>query len=114
MGTIVTGEFARRFGGDLFARTGRVVAVIGVVGCLTVAGLAAALTGAGAAFSPQADVVSVDRTHKGDRLSLLPKPTSKASSPAVTTLAKPPVGCESAFSRTADPDRAHIFGRCIS
>ena len=110
MGTIITGEFARRFGRDLFTRTGRGIVAIGLVSCLTLAGLAVALTGAGAAFSPQADVVSVDRTHKGDRLSLLPKPTSNA----VTTLARPPVGCESAFSRTADPARAHIFGRCIS
>ena len=78
------------------------------------AGLAAALTGAGVAFSAQAGIISVDRTHKGDRLSLLPKSTSKVSSPAVTTLAKPPVGCESAFSRIVDPDRAHFFGRCIS
>jgi hypothetical protein len=36
------------------------------------------------------------------------------SLPAVTTLAKPPVGCEPAFSRIVDPDRAHVFGRCIS
>jgi hypothetical protein len=113
MGTIITGGFAKRSGGDLFTRTGKRIAVIGVVSCLTVAGLAAALTGAGAAFSAQTDITSVDRTHKGDRLSLSPKPTSKPS-PAVTTLARPPVGCESAFSRTADPDRAHIFGRCIS
>ena len=68
MGTIITGEFARRFGGDLFTRTRRGFVAIGLVSCLTVAGLAVALTGAGAAFSPQADVVSVDRTHKGDRL----------------------------------------------
>jgi hypothetical protein len=112
MGTIITGEFARRSGGDLFTRTGRNIAVLGLVGCLTAAGLATALTGAGVAFGAQADIISVDRTHKGDRLSLLPKP--KVPSPAVTTLARPPVGCESAFSRTADPDRAHIFGRCIS
>jgi hypothetical protein len=111
MGIIITADFARS-GGDLFTRTSRRFAVIGLVGCLTVVGVAAALTGAGAAFSAQADIISVDRTHKGDRLSLLPKPI--ASSPAVTTLAKPPVGCEPAFSRTADPDRAHIFGRCIS
>ena len=113
MGTIITGEFAQRSGGELFSRTGKSIAVIGVVGCLTVAGLVTALTGAGAAFSAQTDITSVDRTHKADRLSLSPKPTSKPS-PAVTTLARPPVGCESAFSRTADPDRAHIFGRCIS
>jgi hypothetical protein len=102
------------FDAHLFTRSSRSFAVFGVVACLTVAGLTAALTGAGAAFSAQADFVSVDRSHKGDRLSLLPKPTSVVSSPTVTTLAKPPVGCEPAFSRVVDPDRAHIFGRCIS
>ena len=114
MVTVITGEFARRFGGDLFTRTGRSLTVIGVAGCLLVAGLAGVLTGAGAAFSAPADIISVDRSHKGDRLSLFPKSTSKVSSPAVTTLAKPPVGCEPAFSRIVDPDRAHVFGRCIS
>ena len=114
MGTIIIREFARRFGGDLFTRTGKSIAVLGVVGCLTAAGLATALTGASVALSAQTDIISVDRTHKGDRLSMLPKSTSKVSSPAVTTLAKPPVGCESAFSRIVDPDRAHVFGRCIS
>jgi hypothetical protein len=114
MGTVIAGEFALRRGGYLSTRAGRLFAVIGVVGCLTVAGLAAALMGAGAAFSAQADIISVDRTHKGDRLPLSPKATSRASSPAVTILAKPPVGCEPAFSRVVDPDRAHIFGRCIS
>jgi 2-methylisocitrate lyase-like PEP mutase family enzyme len=114
MGTVIIGEFARRVGGNFFTRTGRSFAIIGVVGCLAVAGLAAALTGAGAASSAGADIISVDRTHKGDRLSTLPKPISKVSLPAVTTLAKPPVGCEPAFSRIVDPDRAHVFGRCIS
>jgi hypothetical protein len=112
MGTKITGEFARAHGGDLFARIGRSFAVIGVAGCLAAGCLAGALTGAGA-FGAQANVISVDRTHKGDRLSLSPRPTSKLS-PAVTTLAKPPVGCEPAFSRIVDPDRAHVFGRCIS
>jgi hypothetical protein len=114
MGTVITGEYAWRFGGNLFTRTGRSFAVLAVVGGLTVAGFAAALTGAGAASSAGAEIISVDRTHKGDRLSLLAKPTSKASLPAVTILAKPPVGCEPAFSRIVDPDRAHVFGRCIS
>jgi hypothetical protein len=112
MGTKITRQFARTYSGDLFARTSRRFAAIGIVGCLTVASLAAALTGAGA-LGAQANIISVDRTHKGDRLSLSPKPTSK-SAPAVTTLAKPPVGCEPAFSRIVDPDRAHVFGRCIS
>lgn len=55
--------------------------------------------------------VSVNRTNKGDRLPL--KRTS-AVSLAVGVKAHPPVGCDPAFSRVADPARAHIFGRCIS
>jgi hypothetical protein len=27
---------------------------------------------------------------------------------------RPPVGCDPAFSRAADPARAHVFGRCLS
>ena len=92
----------------------RNIAIIGVVGCLAVTGLAAAVSGAGAALSTQAEIVSVDRTHKGNRLPLVPKQTSTVSSPVVTTLSRPPIGCEPAFSRAADPKRAHIFGRCIS
>jgi len=113
MGTDFTRRFALRFGGDLFVSATRTIIAIGVVSSLVIAGSFAAVTGAGATFA-QGDMISVDRTHKGDRLSLLPKPTSKVSSSAVTTLVKPPVGCESAFSRAADPARAHIFGRCIS
>jgi hypothetical protein len=81
-------------------RAARNIAAIGVVGCLTVTGLAAAINGAGAAS-------------KGDRLPLVSERTSKAS-PVVTTLSRPPIGCEPAFSRAADPKRSHIFGRCIS
>jgi hypothetical protein len=112
MGTVITGEFARRFGGNLFTHTSRGLAAVAVVGGLTVAGLAVALTGA--ASSAWGDIISVDRTHKGDRLSQLHKPISKVPLPAVTTLAKPPVGCEPAFSRIVDPGRAHVFRRCIS
>jgi uncharacterized membrane protein len=61
----------------------RNIAVIGVVGCLAVAGLAAAVHGAGAAISTQSDIVSVDHTHKGDRLPLASKHTSPVSSPVV-------------------------------
>ena len=90
------------------------VAIIDVVSCLAVLGFAAAVTGAGPALSTQINIVSVDHTHKGDRLPLVPKHASKASSTVVTTLSRPPIGCESAFSRAADPKRSHIFGRCIS
>ena len=54
--------------------------------------------------------VSVNRTNKGDRLLL--KRTSTV--PAMAVKAQPPVGCDPAFSRVADPARAHFFGRCIS
>jgi len=95
-------------------RAARNVVVIGVISCIAVVGFAAAVTGAGAALRTQVDIVSVDHTHKGDRLPLVPKHTSKASLPVVTTLSRPPIGCESAFSCAADPKRSHIFGRCIS
>ena len=95
-------------------RAAKTIALVGVVGCLAVTGFAAAVTGAGAALSTQQhDIVSVDRTHKGDRSPLAPKHTSTVS-PVVTTLSRPPIGCEPAFSRAADPKRSHIFGRCIS
>ena len=110
MDTKSTAVFALR----LSSSAVRNIAIIGVVGCLAVTGLAAAVSGAGAALSSQADIVSVDRTHKGNRLPLAPKHTSTVSSPVVTTLSRPPIGCEPAFSRAADPKRAHIFGRCIS
>ena len=94
-------------------RAARNIAAIGVVGCLTVTGLAAAIHGAGAAYGIQSEIVSVNHTNKGDRLPLASERTSKAS-PVVTTLSRPAIRCEPAFSRAADPKRSHIFGRCIS
>ena len=114
MGTICTRNFALRFGRGLFTSTTNRLVVIGVVCCFAVTGLAIAATGAGAALSAQPDIVSVNRTHKSDRLSLMSKSTTPVSSSAVTTLSRPSIGCESAFSRVADPARAHIFGRCVS
>ena len=102
-----TAFFAQR----VSRRATRNVAVIGVVSCLAIVGFAAAVTGAGPALSTQINIISVDHTNKGDRLPLVPKHASKASSPVVTTLSRPPIGCEPAFSRAADPKRSHIFGR---
>ena len=89
-------------------RAAKNIAVIGVVSCLAVTAFAAAVGGGTGA------VVLVDRIHKGDRLLLVPERTSNLTPPAVTTLSRPPIACEPAFSRVADPKRAHIFGRCIS
>jgi hypothetical protein len=110
MDTISTAIFAQRAS----RRAARNFAAIGVVSCLAVVGFAAAVSGAAAAFSTQTDIVSVDHTHKGDRLPVVSKHAAKASSSVVTILSRPPIGCESAFSRAADPKRSHIFGRCIS
>jgi hypothetical protein len=96
----------------LSRRAVRNIGIIGVVSCLALTGLAAAVHGAGA--STQSVIVSLDHTHKGDRLPLASRRTSPVSSPVVTTLARPPIGCDPAFSRVADPKRSHIFGRCIS
>jgi hypothetical protein len=88
------------------------IAIVGVVGCLAVTGLANAVSGIGASLGTQADVVSVERSHKGDRLEPAPKHT--VPSLVVITLSRPPIGCEPAFSRVADPKRSHVFGRCVS
>jgi hypothetical protein len=87
----------------------------GLVAAATAVGLIAgafpaAVSTPGAAGTAQ-HTVSVNRTAKGDRLPL--KRTSAVLLP-VTVKAHPPVGCDPAFSRVADPARAHIFGRCIS
>jgi hypothetical protein len=100
--------------GRLSRRAAKNIAVIGVVSCLAVTGLAAAVHGAGAAIRAQSEIVSVNHTHKGDRLPLASKHTSTVRSPVVTTLSRPPIGCDPAFSRVADPKRSHMFGRCLS
>ena len=66
------------------------------------------------AITDRTPAVSVNRYRKGDRLPVASKPAPTVSSPMVTTLSRPPIGCDPAFSRAADPKRAHIFGRCIS
>jgi hypothetical protein len=70
----------------------------------------AVVSNPGFAKTAQGNVLVIP-TNKGDRLPL--KPISAASLPGGAK-AQPPVGCDPAFSRAADPARAHIFGRCIS
>jgi hypothetical protein len=84
------------------------MAVAIVVGLI--AGTFPTLGNPGFAKTAQSNVL-VNRATKGDRLPL--KRTSAASLP-VAAKAQPPVGCDPAFSRVADPARAHVFGRCIS
>jgi hypothetical protein len=58
-------------------RAARNIAAIGVVGCLTVTGLAAAIHGAGAASGIQSEIVSVNHTNKGDRYRWCPSAPQK-------------------------------------
>lgn len=98
-----------------FGRAAKSMVAIGVVGCLALGSFTAAVTGAGAALSAQpSEAISVNHTNKGDRLPLTIKHTPSISSPSALTSSRPPIGCEPAFSRAAEPARAHIFGRCIS
>ena len=78
MDTNSTAVFAQR----VSCRAARNIAVIGVVSCLAVVVFAAAVTGAGPALSTQINIVSVDHTHKGDRLPLVSKHTSKTRRPS--------------------------------
>jgi hypothetical protein len=80
-------------------RTANNITMIGLVGGLAVAGFSAAMG---------------ERSHKGDRLQVAPRHTSTNLSTIVTTLSRPPIGCEPVFSGLADPERSHVFGRCIS
>ncbi len=60
--------------------------------------------------------VSVDRTNKGDRLPSvsISKLHINGASPTVVTRTSPPLGCDPAFSKVAEPQKAHIFGRCAA
>ena len=88
----------------------KTVVVVAMAVGLVAGAFPAVLSAPGAASAAQ-HAISVNRANKGDRLQL--KRTSAVSLP-VAVKARLPVGCEPAFSRVADPARAHIFLRCIS
>ena len=79
----------------------------GLIGCA----LPAAVSTPGAASTAQ-HAVSVNRINKGDRLSreVTLKRTPAVSSPGVSVAGRLLIGCDPAFSRAADPERAHILG----
>ncbi len=78
------------------------------------AGMACFAT-SGFAGSNKFSTISVDRTHKGDRLS--PESSWLRQEHKSTTMKLPsvvPSGCDPAFSPVADPQRSRIFGRCVA
>jgi hypothetical protein len=113
MGTDLADALISRVNRTQFLITPKSTAAIAVLGCLIAGGFTAAASTAGAARSEQIATVSVNRTNKSDRLPAL-KFTPNVSSPLVSALLRPPIGCDPAFSRAAEPARAHIFGRCVS
>lgn len=74
----------------------------------------------GAGLSPAQNRVSVDRTHKGDRLPLA-KPANGPEELAAPPLSpartlpqsKIPTGCDPAFSPISSPQLGHIYKRCV-
>ena len=95
------------------------VAVLGVSGCLASAGSGIILLSSGAQTTSVADQV-VDRSHKGDRLSM---PREQRRAPAVAirrgeppkpVVQKRPLGCDPLFSPATTPALKHLFGRCIT
>jgi hypothetical protein len=77
----------------------------------------AASAPAAAARSRQPEIAGINRVNKGDRLtvSLIPQAQRKSPPPAdsmKTSLRRPPLGCDPAFSPVADPTRAGVYKRC--
>ena len=114
MGTNLTSAFSWNANRISLPRALKKAAAVATVGCLLSGSFVAAVSYSGAATSEQTGDVSVNRTNKGDRLpsGVILRHTLPLSSPAVSTA--PPIGCDPAFSRAAEPGRAHIFGRCIT
>ena len=81
-----------------------------------VAGGVAAMTGPAVTATEAADAISVNRTHKGDRL---PSATrshqgiSPSTQMAPASTKRTPFGCDPAFSPVVEPAMAHIFKRCM-
>jgi hypothetical protein len=95
-----------RNGSRQFAGAVILAAVLGGAACIATSGLAN-----GTKFA----TISVDRTHKGDRLtpaSNLSRPGDNSKTTKMPTIV--PAGCDPAFSPVAEPERSRIFGRGIT
>ena len=80
---------------------GVAAAMLSFVICLEVVEIATAL--------PRAEPTIIDRTHKGNRLPTITRPSvSPASQPRV------PEGCESSVSSIRNPKAREVIGRCLA
>ncbi|MGA7431237.1 MAG: hypothetical protein WBW35_12470 [Xanthobacteraceae bacterium] len=91
-------------------------------GFLIFCSIAACIVGAtnapgASARGAQTEITTVNRVNKGDQLTASPiQQTQQILSPSAesikTSLQRPPLGCDPAFSPVADPMRATIYKRC--
>jgi hypothetical protein len=84
-----------------------------------IAGGIAEMTSPSVAKNVEAPMISIDRSHKGDRLVQAPLSRQHQNNPTSPTATRvwpkqTPLGCDPAFSPVADPARAHIFMRCMT
>jgi hypothetical protein len=94
------------------------IAAASILSCFIVGGVGA-VTGPGIAGSDESMTVSVNRTHKGDRLIKAALSHQRAGHLPSTGLApaspqRTPLGCDPAFSPVVEPALAHIFKRCLA
>ena len=95
-----------RNGSSQFAGAVMLAAVLAGVACIATPGRA---------NGPKFTTASVDRAHKGDRLSPasnLARPENNSKTTKVPAIV--PAGCDPAFSPVAEPERSRIFGRCVT
>jgi hypothetical protein len=98
-----------------------IVAACLLSGCI--AGGIVAMTSPGAAGGSAP--VAVDRSNKTDRLPqgvIIRESAERAAQPSKenanapksdSSRRTPPLGCDPSFSPVAEPDRAHVFNRCM-
>jgi len=96
--------------------------LIAASGFLVLCSIGACILGAtnganAAARSAQTEFAAVNRVNKGDQLTpaLIHQVQQRLTPPAgamKTSLQRPPLGCDGAFSPVADPTRAGIYKRC--
>jgi hypothetical protein len=84
-----------------------------VIFCSIAACIVGATNAPGAsARSAQTEITNVNRVNKGDQLTALPIQQTQQMKSMKTSLQRPPLGCDPAFSPVAEPMRATIYKRC--
>ena len=109
-----TGNLGGDRRGESAFKRDRGACAITLLSCLIAGAFTAATSAADAARSERVDAQSGWIMVQQGRSAVGAVKFTSATTPLVTSMQRPPVGCDPAFSRAADPGRAHIFGRCVS